>query len=64
MGCQAGDSWRPGEVPGRGGGLPELLARFEHGGEWDSAVPSAALAAALESAACQRAGTRVRRRVR
>ena len=51
MGWQAGhDSW-PGEVPGQGEGLPELLAGFEHGGAWDAAAPSAALAAALEAAA-------------
>jgi hypothetical protein len=51
MGWQAGDSSRPGELPGRGERLPELLAGFEHGGAWDAAVPSAALAAALEAAA-------------
>jgi hypothetical protein len=44
MGWQAGDSSRPGELPGQGEGLPELLAGFEHGGAWDAAVPSAALA--------------------
>jgi hypothetical protein len=51
MGWQAEDGSRPGEVPGRGEGLPELLAGFVHGGPWDAAPPSAVLAAALESAA-------------
>src|SRR5579871_5255070 len=40
--------------PGRRTGmpdLPELLAGFGHGGAWESAVPSAALAVALEAAA-------------
>ncbi|MDX6420866.1 MAG: hypothetical protein QOG28_5486, partial [Trebonia sp.] len=32
MGWQAGDDPRPGEVPGRGECLPELLAGFAHGG--------------------------------
>ena len=41
----------PGEAPRPGDGLPELLAGFEHGGAWDAAAPSAALAAALEAAA-------------
>ena len=51
MGWQAAhDSW-PGEVPGQGESLPELLAGFEHGGTWDAAAPSAELAAALETAA-------------
>jgi hypothetical protein len=43
-------SW-PGAVPGQEGGLPELLGGFEHGGTWDAAAPSAALAVALEAAA-------------
>jgi hypothetical protein len=51
MGWQAGDGSRPGEVPGPGEWLPELLAGFEHGGAWGAAAPSAALAAALEVAA-------------
>jgi hypothetical protein len=38
-------------VPGQGEGLPELLSGFKHGGAWDAASPSAALAAALEVAA-------------
>ena len=51
MGFQADDGSSPGEAPGEGGGLPELLAGFEHGGAWDAAAPSAALATALETAA-------------
>jgi hypothetical protein len=51
MGWQADYNPRPGEVPGQGTGLPELLAGFEHGGTWDAASPSAVLAAALEAAA-------------
>ncbi|HEX7163316.1 MAG TPA: hypothetical protein VF223_19025, partial [Trebonia sp.] len=51
MGWQAGYGSWPGEVPGQSDGLPELLAGFEHGGAWAEAVPSAALAAALEAAA-------------
>ena len=51
MGWQAGDDSRPGEVPGPGECVPELLAGFAHGGSWDEAVPSAVLAAALEAAA-------------
>ena len=51
MGWQAGYGSWPGEVPGQSEGLPELLAGFEHGGAWAEAVPSAALAAALEAAA-------------
>jgi hypothetical protein len=51
MGWQAGDSSRPGDVPGQGEGPPALLAGFDHGGMWDAAAPSAALAAALEAAA-------------
>jgi hypothetical protein len=56
----AGDSWSGG-APGRDSGLsgrsrgvpgpPGLPAGFEHGGPWADAVPSAALAAALEHAA-------------
>ena len=41
----------PGEVPGQGECLPELLAGFGHGGTQAGAPPSAALAAALEAAA-------------
>jgi hypothetical protein len=51
MGWQAGDSFRPGESPGRDESLPEPLAGFGHGGTWDAAAPSATLAAALEAAA-------------
>jgi hypothetical protein len=51
MGWQAGDSFRPGELPGRGESLPEPPAGFDHGGTWDAAAPSALLAAALEAAA-------------
>src|SRR5487761_1558295 len=51
MGWQAGDGSRPGEVPGQGECLPELLAGFAHGGAWGAVPPSAALAAALEAAA-------------
>ena len=52
MGHQADDdNPGPGKMPGPGGSLPELLASFEHGGAWDAAAPSAALAAALEAAA-------------
>ena len=51
MGWQADDDPGPGDAPGPGEGLPELLAAFEHGGAWDAAAPSAALAAALEAAA-------------
>ena len=41
----------PGSTPGPGGSLPDLLAAFEHGGAWDTAAPSARLAAALAAAA-------------
>ena len=51
MGWQAGHDTRPGEEPGRGVRLPELLAGFEHGGVWAEMAPSAALAGALEAAA-------------
>jgi hypothetical protein len=51
MGWQAGDDSGPGGAPGPDGGLPGLLAGFEHGGGWERAAPSAALAAALEAAA-------------
>ena len=51
MGWQAGDERGPGGAPDPGEGLPGLLAAFEHGGAWDAAAPSAALAAALEAAA-------------
>jgi hypothetical protein len=64
MGWQAaGDPWT-GDTPGQGSGasgqgagprerpgFPGLLAEFEHGGPWAGAVPSAALATALEHAA-------------
>ena len=51
MGWQAGDNPRPGNEPGPGGCLPSLPGGFAHGGRWDGAPPSAALAAALEAAA-------------
>ena len=51
MGWQAGDDSEPGEAPGSGESLPELLAAFEHGGVWDKAAPSAELAAVLEAVA-------------
>jgi hypothetical protein len=49
----AGDSWT-GDTPGQDPGLPVppgLFASFGHDGAWAEAVPSAALATALESAA-------------
>jgi hypothetical protein len=51
MGWQADDSSWPGELPGQGESLPKHLAGFDHGGTWESAAPSAMLAAALEAAA-------------
>jgi uncharacterized protein DUF222 len=51
VGWQAGYGSWPGEAPGQSEGLPELLAGFEHAGTWAEAVPSAALAAALEAVA-------------
>ena len=51
MGWQADDSFRPGELPGQGESLPEQPVGFGHSGMWDTAVPSATLAAALEAAA-------------
>ena len=51
MGSPADDDPGPGGAPGPGGSLPELLAAFEHGGAWETAAPSAALAMALETAA-------------
>jgi hypothetical protein len=51
MGWQAGDEPGPGGEPGPGEPPPGLLAAFEHGGHWDAAPPSAALAAALQAAA-------------
>jgi hypothetical protein len=58
MGWQAnGDSWK-GEMPDQDPGLPGpglpwpgLPAGFGHGGPWEAAAPSAALALALEHAA-------------
>ncbi len=46
------DPW-PGEAPGQGGGgaVPAVPSGFAHGGYWATAVPSAALAAALEAVA-------------
>jgi hypothetical protein len=51
LGWQAEYDFWPGDMPGQGAGLPELLAGFEHGGKWDAAAPSAVLAAALEAVA-------------
>src|ERR1700678_3276603 len=51
MGPRADDEPGPGGAPGPGGGLPELLASFDHGGAWETAAPSAALAVAREAAA-------------
>ncbi|HEX9040573.1 MAG TPA: hypothetical protein VF838_06025 [Trebonia sp.] len=54
MNWQAAGGSPPGGQPGRGPGLPVppgLLAGFDHGGAWAEAVPSAALAVALEAAA-------------
>jgi hypothetical protein len=51
MGSQADDDPGPGQAPRPGGSQPELLAAFEHGGAWETAAPSAALAAALQAAA-------------
>jgi hypothetical protein len=51
MGWQEDSGLRPGGAPGQNVSLSELLAGFGHGGGWDAAVPSAALAAALEAAA-------------
>jgi len=49
-----GDSWaggQPDQDPGLPGSLGLPAARFEHDGAWAGSAPSAALAAALESAA-------------
>jgi hypothetical protein len=51
MGWQADRSSWPGRAPGRGGGLPGMLASFGHDGARAAAPPSAALATALEAAA-------------
>jgi hypothetical protein len=53
MGWQAAGDSPAGETPGQGPGLPEpgLPVGFGHGGPWESAAPSAALASALERAA-------------
>ena len=57
MESQPGEGSGAGEEPGPDPGLPgggtsdSGLAGFVKGGVWDSAVPSAALAAALEGAA-------------
>jgi Domain of unknown function (DUF222) len=51
MGWQADDDPGPGNTPGPGGSLPDLIAAFEHGGAWDAAAPSARLATALATAA-------------
>ncbi|TVZ06744.1 HNH endonuclease [Trebonia kvetii] len=50
MDWQAAGDWQGG-TPGRPADLPALLAAFEHGGAWERAAPSAALAVALETAA-------------
>src|SRR5579871_4039489 len=53
MDWQAADDWqgdKPGQEP-RLPDLPELLAAFGHGGAWETAAPSAALAMVLEAAA-------------
>ncbi|HTR92882.1 MAG TPA: hypothetical protein VMI73_14215, partial [Trebonia sp.] len=50
MDWQAAGDWQGG-TPGRDPDLPALLAAFGHGGAWETAAPSAALAAALERAA-------------
>ncbi len=51
MGWQADRDPKPGQGPDAGSCLPEPLAGFGHGGRWDAAPPSAALATALEEAA-------------
>ena len=51
MGWQADRDPKPGQAPDEGWCLPEPLAGFGHGGRWDAAPPSAALATALEEAA-------------
>ncbi len=51
MGFQADDDPGPGDTPGPGESLSDLLAAFEHGGAWDTAAPSAQLVAALAAAA-------------
>ena len=51
MGWHADRDFRPGGAPGRGQRLPDLPVGFAHGGVWDAAPPSAALAGALEDAA-------------
>jgi hypothetical protein len=51
MGWQADRDPKPGQAPDEGWRLPEPLAGFGHGGRWDTAPPSAALATALEDAA-------------
>ncbi|HTR92545.1 MAG TPA: DUF222 domain-containing protein, partial [Trebonia sp.] len=50
MDWQESGDWHDG-TPGRDADLPALLAAFEHGGAWETAAPSAALALALETAA-------------
>ncbi|HTR92923.1 MAG TPA: hypothetical protein VMI73_14420, partial [Trebonia sp.] len=50
MDWQAAGDWLGG-TPGRDPDLPALLAAFGHGGAWEAAAPSAALAGALERAA-------------
>src|ERR1700735_3708454 len=51
MGWQASSDSPAGGTPGGEPGPPGLAARFEHGGPWETAAPSAALAFALERAA-------------
>src|ERR1700749_3713358 len=48
---EAGMGWEGGCVSWTGGQPPGPPAGFEHGGPWETAVPSAALAFALEHAA-------------
>ncbi|TVY97959.1 hypothetical protein EAS64_42785 [Trebonia kvetii] len=50
MDWQASGDWQGG-TPGHDPSLPEVLAAFEHGGAWETAAPTAALAAVLERVA-------------
>src|ERR1700733_7108402 len=51
MGWQSTGDPRTGGTPGRDPRLPGAAAGFGHGGAWETAAPSAALATALEHAA-------------
>src|ERR1700733_11572873 len=51
MGWQSTGDPRTGGTPGRDPRLPGAAAGFGHGGAWETAAPSAALAAALQHAA-------------